>query len=185
MPRTPMGFKPFEAFPFAEREFASRRPLPLWPLARTRQGLHRDARPAPGACSLRKSVTAEPRGPGGRLEAPLGFSPLQGFLPDRDGPRLPARLLSRAWPQPAPQSLDHDRAGSSPERPPPLLRFSHLVPAPVDSWLRRPGLMHSPRRQVISRFLCTPMGAVTQPLPQARRIGCRCRSRFVDRKSVV
>ena len=109
----------------------------------------------------------------------LGLSPLQGFPPDHDGPRLPACLLSRAWPEPAPQSLDHSRAGSSPERPPPLLRFLHLIPAPVSSWLRRPGLMNSPRRQVISRFLSTPMRAVTQPLPQARRIGYRCRSRFV------
>jgi hypothetical protein len=65
----------------------------------------------------------------------LGLRPLQGFPPDRDGPRLPARLLSRAWPQPAPQSLDHDRAGSSPERPPPLLRFLHLLPAPPRSRL--------------------------------------------------
>jgi hypothetical protein len=153
MPRTPMGFVPFEAFPFAERELASRRPLPLWPLART--GTELPPRPSPGSRGFLPPEVRHTPAERSRqvVRGSLGLHSSSGVPPARDGPRLPARLLSRAWPQPAPQSLDHDRAGTSPERPPPLLRFSHLVPAPAGSRLLQPGLMDSPRRPVTSRPL--------------------------------
>jgi len=94
-----LGVSPFGAFSFAKRETVSRRPLPLLPLAQTRRSFHNDARPASGACSLRKSVAATPSGPGARLDAPLGFFLFRGFLPTvtaRGFPRASSHELGRS-----------------------------------------------------------------------------------------
>ena len=132
---------PYEAFPFARRGCASRRTLAHLPSAQAAPGFHHVPRPAPGLCSPRKSVARASRGPAARPDAPLGFALSRGFLPittaaaSRGPP--PASLARASHPAPAPRSLDRDRAGSSPWRPPPLLRFLHLVPVPEGS--RRPG----------------------------------------------
>lgn len=132
---------PFEAFPFARRGYASRRTLAHLPSARAAPGFRRMPRPAPGPCSPRKSVARASRGPAARPDAPLGFALSRGFLPvttaaaSRGPP--PTSLAQASHPAPAPRSLDRGRAGSSPWRPPPLLRSLHLVPVPEGS--RRPG----------------------------------------------
>jgi len=134
---------PFEAFPFARRGCASRCTLAHLPSARTAPGFRRMPRPAPGPCSPRKSVARAPRGPAARPDAPLGFALSRGFLPVTTaaayrGPP-PTSLAQASHPAPAPRSLDRDRAGSSPWRPPPLLRFLHLVPVPEGSRWPGPG----------------------------------------------
>jgi len=143
MPRTLVGFVPFEAFPFAERGTASRRHLAHMPSARAVERFHALPRLAPGSCSLRKSVARPESGPSGRPAAPLGFTS-PGVVPHRDGGRLPgasSRGLRRGPVRAAaaPQSLDRAGVRRSPWRSPPLLRFLHLVPHPGDSRRRDPG----------------------------------------------
>jgi hypothetical protein len=179
---------PFEAFPFAERGYASRRALTLLPSAQAARGVHRTPRPAPGLYSLRKSVARSPRGPGERLDAPLGFtspgvsSRVRRPAASRESP--PSGLARASHPARAPRSLDHARAGSSPWRPPPLSRFLHLVPAPPGSRSGGPSSWIHPGRRW-HRCSCASGSGRHPPLQKSRRIGCRCRNRFARSAPLV
>lgn len=138
------GVLPFGAFSFARRERISRCALALLPLA---------LRCATSAAPLaRLQGLAPPGSPShDRRVVPAGGSMLPWASTSSGVSSRPRWPLASQWPpltslgcEPAPQSVDRVRAGSSPPRPPPLLRFMHLVLLPVirsrrdaGSWFHR------------------------------------------------
>lgn len=159
--------------------------MPLGPLLPSCRRLERcAASTAPLARLQGLSPSGSPSRP--RREVPAGAS-LLPWVSTSPGvssrPRWPA---ASRWPplpslgcEPAPQSFVHGRAGSSPPRPPPLLRSVHLVSLPASSQPMWPWLMVSPRRSGGIAAPRTPFRAVTAAPLKARGIDCRCRGRFV------
>lgn len=97
---------PSEAFPFTERERASRRALTLVPSAQTVRDLLARLARLQGLAPSGSPLHAAPSGPGERPEAPLGLRLCRGFLPPTttrgfppvSSPGLPTGIASRAGP---------------------------------------------------------------------------------------
>jgi hypothetical protein len=165
VPRTPVGFTLRSFFLRGEGAHLSMRPCPH-AVGSTVRGFRRAPRPAAGLYSHRKSVARPPRGPGGRLDAPLGFHLSRGFFPS---------VMARGFPQAASHELG--LRACSPECRSRAGRFvSAETTAPLEvrapraasrrSRPARPWIMVSPQAPVASLLLARRFGS-SPPLPQA------------------
>jgi hypothetical protein len=176
VPRTPVGFTLRSLSLRGEGPHLSMCPCPH-AVGSAVRGFRRAPRPAAGPCSPRKSVAHPPRGPGGRLDAPLGLHLFRGFFPS---------VMARGFPRTASHELR--LRACSPEcrsRPGRFVSAETTAPLEVrapragsrDSKPARPWLMISPRAPVASLLLGVPLRVVAAS-PVGHGIGCRCRSRF-------
>ena len=96
MPRTSVGFT---LRSLSLREEGACLPARSCPRAVDSNGARLPPRPSPGCRAFLPPEVRRALAERSRRErrCSLGFPPLQGFLPVRDGRRLPAGLLSRAW----------------------------------------------------------------------------------------